>query len=201
MKLKIITGTIISTLSILLMPFAAFAHVVVTPSKVGIGEEQIFSISVPNERESAITEVKLIIPSSATDISPTIKEGWTITTQKSGTEVSEIVWSNGSIPPGERTDFSFSAQAPAKKGMLDWKAYQTYADGTVVHWDQTPNGSDDSDGDAGPYSMTYVVDDFVAPTTTTNVESPNNTLGLVVSIVALVLSIFSVFIRTKKNRK
>jgi hypothetical protein len=50
-------------------------------------------------------------------------------------EVKELIWMNGSIPVGQRDDFVFSAQAPADESTLVWKAYQTYADGTVVAWD------------------------------------------------------------------
>ncbi len=47
--------------------------------------------------------------------------------------MSAVTWS-GTIPVGQREDFSFGAQVPGTAMQLDWKAYQTYTDGTVVHW-------------------------------------------------------------------
>jgi hypothetical protein len=49
--------------------------------------------------------------------------------------VSEISWTGGNIPAGQRDEFLFSAQAPASSTTIPWKAYQTYADGSVVAWD------------------------------------------------------------------
>jgi uncharacterized protein YcnI len=197
MHKKLITTVSLSFLSVALLPAAAFAHVVVTPHTAGIAEELTFSVSVPNERNVSVSNIKLLIPSGVTDVIPTVHSGWMIDTQKttgSSSEVSAIIWSAGSIPVGQREDFSFSAQVPGAATTLDWKAYQTYSDGTIVHWDQTPSVSDDSIGNAGPYSVTTVSNDL----TTTSQQSPNNTLGIVIAISALILSIFSLFRRQKR---
>ncbi len=184
-------------MTISLIPGAAFAHVIVTPGQTGIGTELTFNVSVPNEEQVAVTNLKLDIPNGVTDVIPTTKDGWTITTTSNGStsdpEVTVITWSDGTIPVGERQDFSFSAQVPAKATDLDWKAYQTYADGTIVHWDQTPAGSDDATGNAGPYSVTHVVNDLTAPT-----KTPNETLPFALSVVAIVLSLGSLLIRKRR---
>jgi uncharacterized protein YcnI len=192
MTKKLLTGTITSLVAVVLMPAVAFAHVVVTPNKVGVGSELTFNISVPNEQQTPIVNVKLDIPDGVSEVIPTAKDGWTIDTTTNGDakdpEVTAITWSAGTIPVGQRDDFSFSAQVPAKATSLDWKAYQTYADGTVVHWDQKPAGSDDSTGNAGPYSVTTVVNDLNASSTaTTKTSSSNANIALVLSLVALVL--------------
>jgi uncharacterized protein YcnI len=200
MKRKFITGILTSSTLIVLLPFVAFAHVIVTPNQAGIGQELTFNVSVPNERSTPVTTLRLVLPSGVTDVIPTSKDGWTITTTSNGSssdpEVTSIVWSEGSIPIGQRQDFSFSAQVPGTSTTLDWKAYQTYADGTIVHWDQTPAGSDDSIGNAGPYSVTKVSNDL---TSSPSESSPNTTLSVVLSGVALLISVSSLFIRRKKR--
>jgi uncharacterized protein YcnI len=149
-------------------------------------------VGVPNEQQTPVVNVKLAIPDGATNVTPTIATGWTIDTTTNGAaknpEITAIAWSGGSIPVGQREDFSFSAQVPAKATELDWKAYQTYADGTAVHWDQKPAGSDDSTGDAGPYSVTSVVNDLnTTPAAATKTSSSSANIALVLSLVALVL--------------
>jgi len=192
--IKIMLTSILATLSLASLPLITYAHVVVTPNQANIGQELVFNVSVPNEKESAVTRVKLLIPEGATNITPTATYGWTITTTTSSgnnPEITSIEW-DGTIPVGQRQDFSFSAQAPAQASNLDWKAYQTYADGSVVHWDQTPAGSDDASGDAGPYSVTKVINDLSNISTTSSLDFGAigsyliAGISLIVAIVALV---------------
>jgi uncharacterized protein YcnI len=191
-------------LILLATPAIASAHVVVTPGTATVGSYTTFNVSVPNEKEVAVSEVTLTIPSGVKGATPTVKPGWTVTTDQTGegedAVVKSITWTAGSIPVGFRDDFTFRAQVPAKAAEIDWKALQTYADGTVVHWDQTPTASDDDSGDAGPYSVTKVVNDLAATTTadksSTN-DSGNTTLPLVLSLVAVVLSLGSILYRKK----
>ena len=142
---------------------AASAHVVVQPASVGVAETQIFTVSVPTEKDNPTIALRLVMPASLQEITPTVKAGWDISTKKdSQNNITEIDWTGGSIAPDMLDLFTFRAQAPAKTGELHWKAYQTYQDGSVVSWDATPNGSDDATGDKGPYSITRVVDDLSA---------------------------------------
>ncbi|MFI5240566.1 MAG: DUF1775 domain-containing protein [Candidatus Saccharimonadia bacterium] len=145
-------------IALLFLPGIASAHVIVTPSAATVAQELVFSISVPNERNTPVSEIRLDIPNGVTSVLPTSNIGWNITTKTDQQgNISEIDWKGGQIPVGERLDFSFGAQVPAVAGVLDWKAYQTYADGTVISWDQKPAGSDDSTGVLGPYSTTSVI--------------------------------------------
>ena len=189
---------VVPALAILLTPVLASAHVIVTPGQANVADELTFNVSVPNERQTPVTNIKLDIPSGVSEVTPTVKDGWTIqtTTAKEGndTDVTSIIWTDGSIPVGQREDFGFSAQVPAKATQLDWKAYQTYADGTVVHWDQKPAGSDDAMGNAGPYSVTKVVNDLSSPAPS---ASSSNTPALVISLVALVIAFGGILFRKK----
>jgi len=154
MKKAIISG-FLAVIAVVALPAAAFAHVVVTPKEASPAQRLVFNVSVPNEKAVAVTNLKVLVPDEVTSVIPTSKDGWTITTTKNtDSEVTSITWA-GTIPAGERQDFSFSAQAPATPTEIAWKAYQTYADGSIVHWDQAPTSDHESE-DAGPYSITKV---------------------------------------------
>jgi len=176
-------------LAVMAVPALATAHVVVTPGKVGVGASQSFSLGVPNEKAVAVTGLRIVLPAGLQEVTPNVKPGWTVDEKKTGTgeetSVTEISWTGGSIPSGQRDDFLFRAQVPASATELHWKAYQMYEDGTVVSWDQTPSGSDDATGDKGPYSVTEVVNDLDKPTTTSKSDT---TLPIVLSVLALVVS-------------
>ena len=138
---------------------SALAHVTVSPGEVLTAERQIFSVSVPNESDTAqVTGVRLVIPEGLTSVSPNVKPGWTIEVKKTGTgeeaKVTEIIWTGGSVAVGLRDDFIFKAKAPEKATELQWKAYETYSDGKVVAWDETPS---DKEGNK-PYSVTKIVE-------------------------------------------
>lgn len=141
----------------------ALAHVVVTPQAASADSYQTFSISVPSERQSTTTSIRILIPDGATAVRPTVKPGWAIsekTEPRASSTVTEILWTGGEIPPGFRDDFSFSIRTP-HDGALAWKAYQTYEDDAVVSWDQAPAahnehtpGFSHETATSGPYSLT-----------------------------------------------
>lgn len=187
------------------MPVTVSAHVVVSPSEVGAGAFQTFTTSVPNEKNVPTTALRLVIPDGLKEVMPTVKPGWKITVKKSGDDVTEIDWKGGSIPVGMRDEFTFSAQAPADATTLQWKVYQTYADKTVVSWDQTPTSGDEDDdsGSSGPYSTTKVINDLSDSASATNSSaSGNNQAGAyVLAGVALALAIMALLNQHKKPVK
>jgi uncharacterized protein YcnI len=193
MKKAIISG-FLAVITVVTLPAVAFAHVVVTPKVASPAQRLVFNVSVPNEKAVAVAKLKVLIPDAVTSVTPTSKEGWTITTTKNtDSEVTSITWT-GAIPAGERQDFSFSAQAPAKPTELNWKAYQTYADGSVVHWDQTPTGDHESE-DSGPYSITKVSDETLS--TKNNDQDSSQIWGAyAIAGLALVVSV-GAFVRKK----
>jgi len=197
---KLITTSLAALSLAIFAPLTAFAHVVVTPATANVGDHVLFNVSVPNERESDVTMLKLNIPKGLDDVQPDVMAGWTITTEKSGDTVSAITWT-GTIPVGQRADFAFKAQAPAQAGELDWKAYQTYGDGTVVSWDQKPvaNAGDNDAATTGPYSITKVSDDLDQPAATADqADSSKTTLAFVFSAVAFALSALSLVWRRRR---
>lgn len=183
-------------LAVLMSPGLVSAHVAVTPAKVGIGSTTVFSASVPNESQQPMTNFALDVPAGVEEVTPTAKAGWVVTIAKTADVVTKITWADGSLQPGQRDDFTFSAQAPAKATQLSWKAYQIYADGAVTHWDQQPSASNDATGTSGPYSVTSVVNDLTNTSTKSSIP-PTNHLTLALAGTALLLSVYSLLFKKR----
>lgn len=197
---KLAAFGVLASVLVLANPVIAFAHVVVSPNEALTGAYETFTTSVPNEKDIPVTGLRLVIPDSVESVTPTVKPGWEIQTKKSGDRTTEINWTGGMIAPELRDTFTFSAHLSSKAGDINWKAYQTYQDGSVVSWDQKPaeeHGHDSEDESKGPYSTTTVSDS----TSEEAVETKNNTASIapyIVSILALALSVFAL-VRTAKK--
>jgi uncharacterized protein YcnI len=222
MKKKIVAifTSIVGMIAISVIP--AFAHVIVSPDKVGVSAIHDFSVSVPNEKDNPVISVRLIIPDGLSSVVPNTVAGWTISTKSNGSgdnaTVTEIDWTGGSIPVGQRAEFVIQAQAPTKPTTLNWKAYQTYSNGTVVSWDVNPdtmkNLSDAQQDEMankenkGEYSTTQVVNDLTgsANMSMKSAGGVNSNSGshmkwlMALSIGALALSIVAISMQMRKKR-
>ena len=141
--------------SVLLFAAPALAHITVTPDSVQAGSAAVLTLHVPNEEAHADTvKVDVQIPTDH-PIAQLLVEpvpGWnvavrTITLAKPITTddgtfsqaVSEVIWSGGSIPPGQFQSFMISADPmPTGIKQLVLKAIQTYSNGDVVRWIDVP---------------------------------------------------------------
>jgi uncharacterized protein len=148
-KSLVFIGTMMIGLLLTIAP--ASAHVVIDPSTATQGGYGAFSFRVPTESDTANT-VKLQVkfdtshPIASVRVEP--KAGWTysITTEKPKKElstddgpvdsvVSEITWEGGVIKPGEFDEFKVSmGPLPTDVASLQFKAIQTYSDGSTVSW-------------------------------------------------------------------
>lgn len=191
----------ISLCAVGLITVSAYAHVTVKPAEVKPGTYQTFSVSVPVEKETPTTAVRLLIPVGIQSVMPNVKPGWKIEMKKEtidGEEkVTEVIWSAGSIPVGQRDEFVFSAKTPIEKGSISWKAYQTYRDGSIVSWDIENAGHDDQMAEnTGPASITKVVE-----TTGSEGKGAFGCTALWVSIIALLASLYALYLaRTGKRQ-
>lgn len=189
----------------------ALAHVTVKPAEVETGSYQVFTVSVPNEREQSTVEVRVDIPSGVTNVTPTAKQGWSIDiVQDDDSAVAtttSITWKDGEIRDGFRDEFTFSARTPDEAGDLEWKAYQTYADGVVVSWDEAESeGAHSDEATSGPFSVTAVTSD--SPRTQDIAESRGADRGgsqvgewaLYVAISSLVVSMIAVVVSMKRAK-
>ncbi len=196
---KIFIGSSVALVLFAVSVTSTFAHVVVSPEEVVVAARQDFSVGVPNEKDIPTTSVRLVIPEGLESVTPYVKQGWTIEMKESGegeeAKVTEITWSGGEITKGLRDAFVFRAMTPAKEGTLTWKVYQTYSDGTVVSWDQTPSEGEEAESEtSGPYSETKVVNDLTSTTSDTESKQDNTTMyvayaSLLVAAIALGLSL------------
>jgi uncharacterized protein YcnI len=212
LSLSVLATTAVSLFALFAGATLASAHVIVTPNTAGVASFQNFTVSVPTERDVPTVGLKLLLPPGLQEVSPDVKAGWKImvktgssatalTGDDDSAPVTEIDWTGGEIPVGERDQFIFTAQVPAEPATLVWKAYQTYKDGVVISWDQTPTGGDDETATTGPYSQTQIINDLgpgtggVSSTTPSpSSASTSKTLAgwaLAISIVALFISILS----------
>lgn len=194
----VLLGALASTL-VLATPGLTFAHVVVSPSEALTGAYETFTTSVPNEKDIPVTGIRLVIPDSIESVTPTVKPGWEIQIKKNQDKATEISWTGGVIAPDLRDEFTFSAHLSAEPGNINWKAYQTYQDGTVVSWDQKPSEDGHGHGDdenKGPYSTTIVNEDDEE--TTMSQEGASNVVLYIIGTAALALSVFAVA-RTVRN--
>lgn len=213
---KYILGLFLMVLAFLFSVNSVLAHVGVKPAQVGVGSFQTFTVGVPNEKGIASTKVRLVIPEGLEHVSPNVKQGWKVdmvheegdamAKDAAGHDahvVKEIIWT-GNIPSGFREDFYFSAKVPTEPTTVMWKAYQTYADGSVVSWELMPDAEQPKDekGNAdyskfGPASSTKVVNDLTqttSPEKTAKSDSSNK-----IAMVALVLSLVSLGWQFSKN--
>jgi uncharacterized protein YcnI len=208
--------------SFVLVVSVASAHVTVGPKEVGVGKFQTFSVSVPVEREVPTVGLRLVLPDGLEFVSPTVKPGWKTEIKKKsvldadgkpimsahGDEpmevTSEIVWTGGTIPQGQRDDFTFSAKVPAAASAIVWKAYQTYQDGSTVSWElgkDQPQPQKDGKPDFsqfGPASETKIIDDLSAQSandadSARDVKNAtrNGQVALGVSIISLLLAAYA----------
>lgn len=191
---------LVFALVISLFPLGASAHVVVKPAEAGVASFQTFTMGVPSEKPLATVGLRLLMPAGLDYVTPTVKPGWKITVKKdnAGT-VTEIDWTGGRIPTGQRDDFTFSAKVPATETVIAWKAYQTYSDGSVVAWDNDPAGeAGATDFSAqGPYSMTKIVNDIGTAPGTVGPQA-SELASFVLAAVALVVAGLALS-RTKKH--
>ena len=124
----------------LLLSFAA-AHATVrtetglTESKAGASET--YRLNVPTEKEVPTTQVRLVVPAGVTLTRFQVLPGFSRSVVKNADGlITEVTW-RGRIAPQEYARFFFQARNSAQPGEVAWKVYQTYADGSVVAWDDT----------------------------------------------------------------
>jgi uncharacterized protein YcnI len=138
---------------------AAFAHVTVTPSTAEQGSFSVITFRIPTESDTASTtkvdlNLDLAHPIAVVDVQQV--PGWTaqVKQQKLATPikdddgnevtsaVSEIVWTANSprsaIQPGQFQQFPLELGPLPTTSSIAFKVLQTYSDGHVVRWIQTP---------------------------------------------------------------
>lgn len=208
MKKYIWMLAIIGTLS---LTTPVFAHVTITDKQLTQGYK-VITLRVPTEKPIATTGLRVVIPDGVVVHGVKPLAGWThrdvkgtatpVATMAAGADnhgdegvIKEVIWSGGVIGAGEYMEFSLSTQYTGDPKTLVYKAYQTYADGSIVAWDNTD--------EKHPAPQVEIVKDLPIDTLTSRVDAiEKKTSGQpspMITVIALVLSIAAIAITSKKK--
>jgi uncharacterized protein YcnI len=172
---------------------------------VPVASFQNFTIGVPVEKQVPSTAIRLVLPENLKYVTPNVKPGWNIEIKKHGegesAKVTELIWSGGLIPAGQRDDFVFSAQVPPQTTTLQWKAYQTYQDGSVVAWEADPNSKSEDFSKVGPYSQTKIINDMTPGKTTEEKSNDINRRDNWIPYSALIIAALSLALQLRRSTK
>ena len=118
----------------------ASAHVHVDADDPAPGQTSILTFQVPNESEtgSPTTVFTVVLPEVAS-ARTAVLPGWTATLDRTDNGAyRSVTWTaaaGGGIPPEQFGQFQINVALP-ETDTVTFPATQSYADGTVVHWDQ-----------------------------------------------------------------
>ena len=160
----------ISVCSALVFVPSAWAHLSVSPTRVGVGEAVDLTFSAPNEDDDlGIDHVTLTVPQGFDLDDPEAKPGWT--ESKAG---GSITWSGGRIPKCEYATFGIRGTAPSTTGTLTFNVLV---------------------GDRTGTSITYKVGlDVVKSTTRDNGARSLGKAAIAVALVAAALALVGLFV-------
>jgi uncharacterized protein YcnI len=183
----------------------ASAHVTVWPKQSTTSAYEKYTVRVPVEKDVNTTKVRVEFPADVTVSSVEPVPGWNYSWEKDANgRIQAITWTAtaGGVKPHEFIEFPFIAVNPKQPGQITWKAYQTYADGSVVEWTGAPDSktpasvttiqqgaaTGDSHGEQHPTAAHEGAD-----AADQGKASSSNTWTLVLSVIALLLSLISLF--------
>ena len=141
-------------LLLLLLPAAAGAHVSVHPNVIPEGTFTKLAFRIPNEEDSALTtSVAIQMPKGVISVSAAPPPGWKFSEKTTklatpvktddgtiDTQVTEIEFTGGKLPPGQFVELPVTMTVPGKAGdVATFKVVQRYSDGTAVRWIGPPD--------------------------------------------------------------
>jgi uncharacterized protein YcnI len=196
-----------STMFLLVMLFTlgfaglASAHVTVQPSTAPAGSYQVFTVRVPTELKVATTQVKVAIPEGVDVTRFEPKSDWTYTPEMNADgKITSVTWktSGSGLSPTEFGDFRMQGKVADDAKELVWKAYQTYADGTLVEW----TGAADADKPASVTTITAAVaaDGHGAATAGASEVNERDPLTLSLAIAGLAAGVLALLVALFRKR-
>jgi uncharacterized protein YcnI len=185
----------------------ASAHVTVWPQTSTVGAWEKYTMRVPTEKDVPTVKVVLKIPNGVTFEQYEAVPGWSVTEQKDASgNVTTVTWTatSGGVAPGQFAEFPFVAQNPKTPEDAAWNAFQYYKDGSIVEWTGDKNSET-------PHSITTIMaasantpsatTGTVSPAPSTSTSKSSTWLPTTLSIVAILLSIGSIFVSARSKRK
>ncbi|GEB35087.1 MULTISPECIES: YcnI family protein [Brevibacillus] len=207
MNMKKWMSSVLVAGAVLTLATAAQAHVNVYPKETTTGSYEKYTVRVPVEKDVNTVKVKLEFPAGVKVNTVQPVPGWSYEFEKDKDGVNTaLVWTatNGGIKAHEFMEFAFVGANPKEEGTLAWKAYQTYADGEVVEWTGDKDAKTPASvttvkagvGEAG-HDHGHGAAEATTPAPATGQAAASagtsNTLPLVLSGLALLLSIVGLF--------
>ena len=199
---------------------SAFAHVTVWPKEAAQGAYEVFTVRVPSETEGTETvAVRVVFPEgvSVTRFEP--KQGWTAELERNADgAIAAVTWAaeeGFGLEETEFTEFRMSGRVlPEAEGQLIWKAYQTYADGSVAEWVGAPDtdspnpapvtavvpgsGEGDGHGHAGAGESPAAAESGAEASSE---GGSNDTLTLALAVAAFVLAALALVLTLTRKRR
>ena len=102
----------------------------IQPTTSRPAEQQVYTLTVPSERDSDVVSVALQVPPDIDSLLVEDKPGWNARLQREGDRIAVVRWSGGRIAPDHYDTFRFIARNPVRAGELEWKVIQNYTDAT-----------------------------------------------------------------------
>lgn len=188
---------------------AASAHVTVSgPGATRGGADQAITFRVPNESDKATTtEVQVSFPTNTpiASVLPQTHPGWTITTTTVklttpihtddgdiSDAVSTVTWkaaAGGGIGVGQFDEFTVLAGLLPDTATLTFGTIQTYSDGTVVKWIESPAPGSSAQPEHPAPVLTLAGSGAAAGTSAAKSASKSDNTGpIVLSVIALVVA-------------
>jgi uncharacterized protein YcnI len=172
--------------ALLLAAAPVAAHTEWEPATAAPGSVITLSLFAEHERPDPTTQVELVFPQPITVVDLPAVAGWTATPTggQVGGPVSGVTWT-GSSADDLRLPITLGP-LPDQAGRLQFKALQTYADGTVVRWiDDWPDGAPEPDSPGpvldlvagGPGTIPATTAPAAGAPTTTTTAAPATTAG------------------------
>lgn len=206
MKRPLLTSLAAALLVVLASGGGAYAHVTVNPNTLPGGGYAELSFRVPTESDKASTvKLQVTFPEAEPLAFVAVKpmQGWRVSVVKAkpSTPISDddgpvtevvqsVTWTADStaagIPPGGFNDFDISVGPLPTSGSMEFKALQTYSDGSIVRWIQdTQPGQPEPDNPAPLLTLTSAA----ASSTVKGSSSAAADWALGLSIAALVVAV------------
>ena len=117
-----------------ILPSAASGHAIVRPAASRPADLQLYTVTVPTEREVPTVQIDLKIPEGISFLLVQEAPGWKTDVVKKDGRIDEIRWSGAEIAPEHFASFRFIARNPVTEGDIDWRIVQRYAGGEAVRW-------------------------------------------------------------------
>jgi uncharacterized protein YcnI len=117
----------------------ALAHIQVLPTSAAPGDPVMWEVLVPGESEARTVKVEVQVPEGVLPFSYEDTPGWKRELTLADDQSVDVITWTGRLASDGFVRFSFLASTPEQEGTIEWKAIQTYDDGSEAAWIEGPN--------------------------------------------------------------